>query len=89
MNSSASSSWDIVRERERVPVYLSAPLGTGTVHSGANGGIGPVSALPATGDICLNNARPSIRRMIWLDIITDSRDMHLSKLSEMVKDRGA
>ena len=29
------------------------------------------------------------QRMIWLDNITDSMDMSLSKLREMVKDRGA
>ena len=29
------------------------------------------------------------QRMKWLDDITDSMDMSLSKLSEMVKDRGA
>ena len=90
MNSSASSSWDTVKEGERVPVYLSAPfLGTDTAHAGANRGVCPVSALPATGDMCLNNARLSIKRMIWLDSITDSMDMHLSKLPEIVKDRGA
>jgi len=50
MNSSASSSWDTVKERERVPVYLSAPfLATGTAHAGANGGVCPVSALPQLG----------------------------------------
>ena len=27
--------------------------------------------------------------MIWLDSITDSMDMNLSKFREMVKDRGA
>ena len=91
MNSSASSRDTVKeRERERVPVYLSAPfLGTGTAHAGANGGVCPVSALPAIEDICLNNARLNIRRMIWLNSITDSMDMHLSKLPEIVKDRGA
>ena len=29
------------------------------------------------------------QRMRWLDGITDSKDMNLSKLREMVKDRGA
>ena len=29
------------------------------------------------------------QRMRWLDSITDSRDMSLSKLCEIVKDRGA
>ena len=29
------------------------------------------------------------QRMRWLDAITDSMDMHLSKLREMVKDRKA
>ena len=29
------------------------------------------------------------QRMRWLDSITDSMDMNLSKLLEMVKDRGA
>ena len=29
------------------------------------------------------------QRMRWLDSITDSRDMNLSKLWEIVKDRGA
>ena len=29
------------------------------------------------------------QRMRWLDRITDSRDMHLNKLQEMVKDRAA
>ena len=28
-------------------------------------------------------------RMRWLDGITDSKDMNLSKLQEMVEDRGA
>ena len=29
------------------------------------------------------------QRMIWLDGVTDSMDMNLSKLQEMVMDRGA
>ena len=29
------------------------------------------------------------QRMRWLDSITDSRDMNLSKLGEIVEDRGA
>ena len=29
------------------------------------------------------------QRIIWLDSITDSVDMNLSKLQEIVKDRGA
>ena len=29
------------------------------------------------------------QKMRWLDSITDSTDMNLSKLQEMVKDRGA
>ena len=29
------------------------------------------------------------QRMRWLDSITDSTDMNLSKLGELVKDRGA
>ena len=33
--------------------------------------------------------RWSQQRMRWLDTITDSLDMNLSKLREMLKDRGA
>jgi len=29
------------------------------------------------------------KRMRWLDSITDSRDMNLSKFQEILKDRGA
>ena len=35
------------------------------------------------------NRRREWQRMRWLDSITDSMDMNLSKLREMVKDRGA
>ena len=33
--------------------------------------------------------RKEQQRMIWLDSITDSMDMNLSKLQEIVKDRAA
>ena len=33
--------------------------------------------------------RKEQQRMIWLDSITDSVDMNLSKLQEIVKDRAA
>ena len=33
--------------------------------------------------------RKEWQRMRWLDSITDSMDMNLSKFGEMVKDRGA
>ena len=33
--------------------------------------------------------RSGLQRMGWLDSITDSTDMNLSKLWEIVKDRGA
>ena len=33
--------------------------------------------------------RTGWQRMRWLDSITDSKDMNLSKLLEMMKDRGA
>ena len=33
--------------------------------------------------------RSGRQRMRWLDGITDSKDMHLSKLQDMVKDRDA
>ena len=33
--------------------------------------------------------RSGQKRMGWLDSITDSMDMHLSKLWEIVEDRGA
>ena len=35
------------------------------------------------------NRRRGQQRMRWLDSITDSMDMNLSKLQETVKDRGA
>ena len=35
------------------------------------------------------NRRRGWQRMRWLDSITDSMDMNLSKLRETVKDRGA
>ena len=34
-------------------------------------------------------SRSGWQRMRWLDSITDSMDMNLSKLREMVEDRGA
>ena len=36
-----------------------------------------------------SKSRRRQQRMRWLDSITDSMDMNLSKLREMVKDRGA
>ena len=35
------------------------------------------------------NRRTTWQRMRWLDSITNSRDINLSKLQEMVEDRGA
>ena len=35
------------------------------------------------------NRRRGWERMRWLDSITDSKDMNLSKLQEIVEDRGA
>ena len=37
----------------------------------------------------IESRRRGKQRMRWLDSITDSRDMNLSKLWEIVKDRGA
>ena len=36
-----------------------------------------------------NRRRRGAKRMRWLDSITDSMDMNLSKLRETVEDRGA
>ena len=36
-----------------------------------------------------SKGRRGLHRMRWLDSITDSVDMNLSKLQELVKDRGA
>ena len=36
-----------------------------------------------------NNRRRGQQRMGWLDTITDSIDMNLNKLQEIVEDRGA
>ena len=37
----------------------------------------------------IEGKRRGWQRMIWLDRITDSMDINLSKLQEIVKDRGA
>ena len=37
----------------------------------------------------IKGRRTGCQRMRWLDSITDSLDMNLSKLQEVVKDRGA
>ena len=46
-------------------------------------------SLAVGGDLALEQGDRRWQRMRWLDSITDSMDMSLSELREMVKDRGA
>ena len=46
-------------------------------------------SLAVGGDLALEQGDRRWQRMRWLDSITDSMDMSLRELREMVKDRGA
>ena len=46
-------------------------------------------SLAVGGDLALEQGDHRWQRMRWLDSITDSMDMSLSELREIVKDRGA
>ena len=46
-------------------------------------------SLAVGGDLALEQGDHKWQRMRWLDSITDSMDMSLSELREIVKDRGA